>query len=58
MCLRGSKLNNPNGPATLSRNLEMEGPKAKGDGTLTASTGLHFNQMPVAVTDEFEHQRA
>jgi hypothetical protein len=56
--LRGSNPNDPGGPKTFSRTLQMDGPKAQGDGTVQAGSGLHVSQMSVAVTDGFEHQGA
>ncbi|WP_142085740.1 esterase/lipase family protein [Roseinatronobacter monicus] len=56
--LRGSNPGNPTGPATFGRTLQMDGPRAQGDGTVQAGSGLHVPEMSVAVTDGFDHQKA
>jgi hypothetical protein len=46
------------GGRTFGRTLQMEGPKAKGDGTVQAGSGIHVDQMSVPIADGFEHQGA
>lgn len=56
--LRGLNPDHPDRGMTFSRTLNIDGPEAQGDGTVQAGSGIHVDQMSVAITDGFEHQGA